>query len=452
MHLIKNGTVVTPVSMFKADVLVKDGIIQAIGKDLCADGVEIIDAEGKYVLPGAIDVHTHMALPFGGTIAVDDFAEGTKSAAFGGITTIIDFAIQPKGQSLAETVAKRREEADSKVYIDYGLHVAITDLTDAIMEEMIDIIKDGIPTFKLFMTYPGLAVDDYTLFHALKKASENGGMIGVHAENMNLIVKNTEALLARGYTEPYYHAVSRPEYVESEAIGRAIMWAAETGSKLYVVHLSTEKGLNLIKDARSRGEKVLCETCPQYLLLTEESYKEPGFAGAKYVMSPPLRHTSDNEALWEGLSSGDVQWVGSDHCPFTMEQKGLGKDSFAKIPNGAPGVETSLMLLYSEGVRKGRITLNKLVEVLCYNPSKLFGLSSKGAVEVGKDADIVLLDPDKKMTLSVSTLHSLSDYTPFDGLEVTGVPVMTMSKGKIICDNGVFKGENGWGKYLKRKL
>lgn len=452
MYLIKNGVIVTPISTFKADVLVKDGIIQAIGKNLCSDGSEVIDASGKYVLPGGIDIHTHMALPFGGTVAIDDFADGTKSAAFGGITTIVDFAIQPKGQSLAETVKKRREEADDKVYIDYGLHVAITDLTSDIMEEMVDIIKDGCPTFKLFMTYPGLAVDDYTLFHALKKATENGGMIGVHAENLNLIVKNTEELLANGCTEPLYHEVSRPDYVEAEAVSRAIMWAAQTGSKLYVVHLSSKKGLELIRAARSRGEKVWSETCPQYLLLTKESYKEPGFGGAKYVMSPPLRSECDNEALWQGLANGDIQWIGSDHCPFTMKQKELGKDSFAKIPNGAPGVETSMMLLYSEGVLKGKITLNKLVEVMSYNPAKLFGMESKGAIETGKDADIVIFDPNAKKTLTPSTLHSLSDYTPFEGLEVTGVPVMTLSKGKIICNNGQFTGEKGWGKYLKRKL
>jgi len=452
MYIIKNGLIVTPNSTFKADVLVKDGVIQAIGEDLSCDGAEIIDAAGKYVLPGGIDVHTHMALPFGGTISADDFGDGTKSAAFGGITTIVDFAIQPKGQTLKQTIVNRRAEADDKVCIDYGIHVAITDLTDEIMEEMVDVIKDGCPTFKLFMTYPGLAVDDYTLFNALKKATENGGMIGVHAENLNLITRYTEKLLAAGCTEPLYHEVSRPDYVEAEAVSRAIMWAEETGSKLYVVHLSTEKGLNRIKESRAKGYSIMCETCPQYLLLTKESYKEENFGGAKYVMSPPLRSEIDNEALWKGLASGNVQIVGSDHCPFTMEQKKLGKDSFAKIPNGAPGTETIMMLLHSEGVLKGKITLNKMVEVISYNPAKIFGLGAKGAIEVGKDADIVIFDPDAKKKLSASTLHSMSDYTPFDGIEITGVPIITMSRGKIVCDNGKFTGEKGWGKFIKRKI
>lgn len=451
MHLIKNGTIVTPLSQYKADVLIKDGCIQSIGENLCCDYALIIDASDKYVLPGGIDVHTHMALPFGGTVSSDDFEYGTKAAAFGGITTIVDFAIQAKGQSLTETISKRRAEADNKVCIDYGLHLAITDLTPSVMEEIVTTIDYGCPTFKLFMTY-SFAVDDFTLFHALKKAQENGGMISVHAENLNMITRNTKMLLDKGCTAPIYHAESRPDYVEAEAISRATMWAEETGASLYVVHLSSAKGLDKIRESRSRGGKILCETCPQYLILSKDNYLEENFGGAKYVMSPPLREKHNNEILWNGLNSGDIQIIGSDHCPFTLADKNMGIGSFDKIPNGAPGVETSMMLLYSEGVLKNRISINKMVEVLSFNPAKIFGLNTKGAIEVGKDADIVIFDPQAKKTLSHKTLHTQNDYSPYEGMDITGIPLVTMSRGKVVCNNGKFTGDTTWGKFISRKL
>ncbi len=453
-YLIQNGVIVTPANTFKADVLVADGVIQAIGAQLSEKSADVrtIDASGKYLLPGAIDVHTHMALPFGGTVSSDDFADGTAAAAFGGVTTIIDFAIQAKGDSLAQTVSKRRAQADGMVYIDYGLHVCITDFTPAALEEMVDIIKAGCPTFKLFMVYPDWAADDYTLFNAIKKASKNNGRVGVHAESLNLLTRNVTELLAAGHIEPKYHEVSRPDDVEAEAVARAIMWAQEGEGELYVVHLSSAKGLEKIRQAQRQGYPIMCETCPQYLVLTKEKYLEPDFGGAKYVMSPPLRSDADREALWKGLAAGEIRVVGSDHCPFSMDQKKMGIAGFDKIPNGAPGVETTLMLLHSEGVLKGRITLEKMVEVTSQNPAKIFGLGRKGAIEVGKDADLVVFDPKLRLRLSTTTLHTKNDYSPYEGLEVTGAPVLTMSRGAIVCEDGKLTGAKGAGRFVERKL
>ncbi|MFZ5634675.1 MAG: dihydropyrimidinase [Bacillota bacterium] len=449
--LIKGGKVVFGGGTKESDILVKGDTIAAVGTGLEDREAEVIDARGKYVLPGAIDVHTHMQLPFGGTVSADDFANGTKAAAFGGVTTIIDFAIQAKGETLKETVAKRRAEADGKVYIDYGLHVAVTDLTDDVMAEIPSIIESGCPSFKLFMTYQGLAVDDGTLYFALKTASEAGGMVGVHAENMTLIDRMINKLLAEGKTAPMYHEVSRPVIAEAEAVSRAIMLAGDTGSRLYIFHLSSGAGLEKIRAAREKGSPVFAETCPQYLLLSRENYREPGFRGARYVMSPPLRGKEDQDALWAGLADGTLQAVGSDHCPFRTEQKKLGESAFNKIPNGAPGVETILPLLYSEGVGKGRLKLERLVEAVSTGPARLFGLyPRKGAVLPGSDADLVILDPDKEVALSSETLHMNVDYTPYEGFKVKGYPVVTVSRGKVVCKYGEFYGRRGDGKFISR--
>lgn len=451
MIIIKNGYLVTPTEIFTADILLKDGKIAGIGDNLSDSDAKIIDAKGKYILPGGIDVHTHMALPFGGTISADDFENGTKAAAFGGVTTIIDFAMQAKGDSLSQTLNDRlKVAADS--YIDYGMHISITDLTQDVMDEIPQTIKNGVPTFKLFMTYTNLVVDDYTLFNAIKLVGNNNGRISVHAENYSMITKSVENLLANNCTAPKYHAISRPDYVEAEAVARACMWAEETNSPLYIVHLSSAKGLTKIMESRNRGGKIFCETCPQYLMLTTDNYEEENFGGAKYVMSPPLRSKVDNEFLWSGISKGEIQVIGSDHCPFNMQQKEMGLNSFASIPNGGPGVETSLMILHSEGVLKNRITLNKMVEIMSQNPAKLFGLGNKGSLTVGKDADIVIFDAHKEVVFSKDTLHSNIDYSVYDGLKITGMPVTTISKGKILCDNDTFFGVKGQGEYLQRKI
>ncbi len=449
--LIKGGTVVFGGLRRQADVLVKGDKIVSVEPGIRADVNKTINAEGKYVLPGAIDVHTHMQLPAGGTVSADDFFTGTRAAAFGGVTTILDFATQSKGESLRETVAKRRAEAEDKVCIDYGLHVGITDLTGEVMAEIPVLIGQGYPSFKLFMTYPGLAVDDGALYFALQAVSEAGGMVGVHAENMHLIQRFVRNLLAEGKTAPMYHEVSRPPLVEEEAVSRAIMLAAETNSKLYFFHLSTARGLAHIREARRKGLPVYAETCPQYLLLTRDKYREPDFKGARYVMSPPLRGKEDQEALWSGLADGSLQVVGSDHCPFRTEQKNLGLASFDQIPNGGPGVETLLPLLLSEGVGKGRLTLERLVEVVSTGPARLFGLyPGKGAVMAGSDADLVIIDPDKEVALSAETLHMNLDYTLYEGYVLKGYPVITISKGKIICQDGRFLGIPGEGEFISR--
>lgn len=450
--LIKGGTVVFGGVRHQADVLVQGGRIVTIEPDIRADGSEVINAEGKYVLPGAIDVHTHMQLPVGGTVSADDFFTGTRAAAFGGVTTIIDFATQSKGESLEETAARRRSEAEDKVCIDYSLHLGVTDLTDDTMVEIPVMIDHGYPSFKLFMAYPELAVDDGELYAVLKTVSEAGGLVGVHAENMYLIRRFVRTLLSEGKTAPRYHEMSRPALVEAEAVGRAIALAAETNSNLYFFHLSTARGLTEIRKARKRGLPVYAETCPQYLLLNRNKYKEPDAIAARYVMSPPLRGEEDQSALWSGLADGSLQVVGSDHCPFRTEQKELGKASFDRIPNGGPGVETLLPLLLSEGVGKGRLALERLVEIVSTEPARLFGLyPRKGAVLAGSDADLVIVDPAREFALSAETLHMNIDYSLYEGLVLKGYPVITVSNGKVICSDGRFFGAPGEGKFIARQ-
>lgn len=449
--LIKGGTVVFGGVSRQADVLVEGDRIVKVEPGIRADASKIINVEGKYVLPGAIDVHTHMQLPVAGTVSADDFFTGTRAAAFGGVTTILDFATQAKGESLKEAVAKRRSEAEDKVCIDYGLHVGVTDLTDETLKEIPVMIGQGYPSFKLFMTYPGMAVDDGALYAAIKTVSEAGGMVGVHAENMHLIRRFVRTLLSEGKTAPMYHEVSRPALVEAEAVCRAIMLAAETNSKLYFFHLSTARGLAEIRKARQKGLPVYAETCPQYLLLTRDKYREPGFRGARYVMSPPLRGIEDQSELWSGLADGSLQAVGSDHCPFGTDQKKLGQESFDRIPNGVPGVETLLPLLLSEGVGKGRLTMERLVEIVSTGPARLFGLyPRKGAVMAGSDADLVIIDPDREVALSAETLHMNLDYTLYEGFILKGYPVITISKGKVICLDGRFLGAPGEGEFIAR--
>lgn len=449
--LIKGGTVVFGGVRRQADVLVQGDKIVGVEPEIRAGASKVINVEGKYVLPGAIDVHTHMQLPVGGTVSADDFFTGTRAAALGGVTTILDFATQAKGESLRETMAKRRAEAEDKVCIDYGLHVGITDLTDEVMAEIPVLIEQGYPSFKLFMTYPALALDDGALYAAIQAVSEAGGMAGVHAENMHLIQRFVRNLLAEGKIAPMYHEMSRPPLAEAEAVSRAVMLAAETNSRLYFFHLSTVRGLAHIREARRKGLPVYAETCPQYLLLTRDKYREPDFRGARYVMSPPLRGKEDQDALWSGLADGSLQVVGSDHCPFRTDQKKLGQASFDRIPNGGPGVETLLPLLLSEGVGKGRLTLERLVEIVSTGPARLFGLyPGKGAIMAGSDADLVIIDPDKEVALSAETLHMNLDYTLYEGYVLKGYPVITISRGKVICLDGQFLGAPGEGEFVKR--
>ncbi len=454
--LIKGGLIVTSTESYKADLLIEGEKITTIGTNLTCQADEVVDARGKYILPGAIDPHTHLCMPFMGTYAQDDYKSGTIAAACGGVTTIVDFQIQHKGESILQGLERKKALATGNVVVDYSLHPAITDPRPEVIEEVKAAIQDyGTPSFKIFMVYD-FRVDDGVMVQLLEQTKKYGGLVQVHAENPFIIQHMNEVLAAEGKLDPYYHAVSRPNIAEEEAIARAAKLVEFTDSRLYVVHLSSREGLEKIKEFRKRGIEIYAETCPQYLLLDEERYKEPDFNGAKYVMSPPLRTKESNEALWSGLSSGDVQVLSTDHCPFDFKGKKdmFGKDDYKKIPNGAPGIETLMTLLHSEGVVKGRLSLERMVDVLSTSTAKMFGLKDKGAIAVGKDADIVVFDPEQKFTISQSKLHMNVDYNPYEGVEIAGMPHQVFSRGLKVAewrkDQVVFVGEVGRGKFIKR--
>jgi dihydropyrimidinase len=449
--IIKNGMVVTATESYRADIGVDGGTIALIGRDL--SGEEVIDAAGMLVLPGGVDPHTHMELPFMGSISADDFRTGTIAAACGGTTTIIDFAIQSAGQTLRQALDIWLKKAEGKACIDYGMHVAIGAMDDERMAEMGDMVGLGVPSFKVFMAYKGsFMVDDETLFRALLRAKEIGGLIAVHAENGDILHYLINKHVAEGKREPIWHARSHPPEAEAEATHRAVVMAGMTGAPLYVVHMTAGDALEALKAGRAKGFKVFGETCPQYLMFSVEKYAEPGFEGAKYVMSPPLREKGDAEALWKGLAGGDLQAVGTDHCPFNfVGQKDMGKDDFSKIPNGMPSVETRLPLLYHFGVNQGRFSVNRFVELVATGPARLFGLlPRKGTISVGADADLVLWDPNKEHRLTRESLHMNVDYSPYEDVTVRGYPALTLQRGKVIVRNNQFVGEVGAGQFLKR--
>jgi dihydropyrimidinase len=455
--LVKGGTIVTASDIYGADILVEDGTISLIGKELdtfvTADTV--VDAAGKYVIPGGIDVHTHLDMPFGGTNSADDFESGTIAAAFGGTTSIVDFAIQSFGGSLHSALEEWHKRAEGKAAIDYGFHMIIRELNNTVLGEMDELIRrEGVTSFKLFMAYPGVfMLDDGDIFRAMQRTSENGGLICMHAENGGVIDVLVEKALAEGRTAPKYHALTRPSKAEGEATRRAIALAEIAGVPVYIVHLSSAHALEQVREARDMGLPAHAETCPQYLFLDYEDYETPDFDGAKFVMSPPLRERWHQEHLWKGLAGNDLQVISTDHCPFCMkEQKELGKDNFSKIPNGAPGIETRMSLIYDGGVRTGKISLNRFVELTSTNPAKMMGLyPKKGSIAVGMDGDLVVFDPDATMTLGVKTLHMKVDYNPYEGREVQGVPTTVLSRGNVIVDKGLFLGKPGDGKYVPRK-
>jgi dihydropyrimidinase len=455
--LFKGGTVVNATGRYVADVFADGDIIKAIGTDLDYPADEEIDAKGKYILPGAIDPHTHISMPFMGTHAQDDYETGTRAAACGGVTCVVDFDLQQKGETLLEAIERKKALAEGKACVDYSLHPAVMDPRPEVIEEVKKACQDyGTPSFKIFMVYD-FRVDDATMIKLLQETKAHGGLVQVHAENVHVIDYMNEVLEKEGKLEPYYHAVSRPNIAEEEAISRASKMVELTGSRLYVVHLSSKEGLWVVKQARDRGVQMFAETCPQYLLLDEERYKEPDWNGAKYVMSPPLRTKESNAALWEGLRGGDLQVVATDHCPFDFNGKKdmFGKEDYKKIPNGAPGIETLLILLHSEGVAKGRLSLERMVEVLSTDTARMFGLKTKGEIAVGKDADIVVFDPDQKFTVTQSKLHMNVDYTPFEGLEVTGMPAAVYARGRKVSqwngDQMEFVGDVGRGRFIKRE-
>jgi dihydropyrimidinase len=455
--LIKNGLIVSSTGRYKADVFADGDKIKAVGTDLNVAADEVVDAAGKYVLPGAIDPHTHISMPFMGTHAQDDYHTGTIAAACGGVTCLVDFDLQQKGESLIEAIEREKSWADGKAAVDYALHLAVMDPRPEIIDEVKKAILDyGTPSFKIFMVYD-FRVDDATMIKLLEETKKYGGLVQVHAENFYIIQHMNEVLTQQGKLAPYYHAVSRPNIAEEEAVGRAAKMVELTGSRIYIVHLSSKQGLVKVKEARDRGVDVYAETCPQYLLLDEERYKEPDFAGAKYVMSPPLRSAESQAALWQGLRRGDLQVVATDHCPFDFKGKKdmFGKDDYKKIPNGAPGIETLLMLLHSEGVVKGRISLEKMVDILSTGTARMFGLKDKGAIVPGKDADIVVFDPNVKFTITQNKLHMNVDYTPYEGMQILGMPSLVYSRGlKVAQWNGQqmeFVGQVGRGRFIKRE-
>ncbi len=452
--LIKGGTIVTSSDRYAADLLVEDEKITLIGTVLEMAADRVVDASGKYVLPGGIDVHTHLDMPFGGTTSSDDFETGTRAAAFGGTTTIVDFAIQYRGQTLHHAWETWAKKAEGKAVIDYGFHMIVTELNDQIEQEMDALVRQGISSFKLFMAYPGVfMLDDATIFRALLRTGKNGGTICMHAENGGVIDVLVQRALAAGKTAPRYHALTRPARAEAEATHRAIALAEMADVPIYIVHLSAAEALEMVTEARDRGLPAHAETCPQYLFLSYENYEEPGFAGAKYVMSPPLRARATQDQLWRGLAYNDLQVISTDHCPFCMkEQKELGATDFSKIPNGAPGIETRMSLVYDGGVRSGRISLNRFVELTSTAPAKIFGLfPRKGTIAPGSDADLVIFDPDRVVTLAAGTLHMRVDYSPYEGRQVTGAADTVLSRGRFVVEEGKFVGRPGGGSFLKRQ-
>lgn len=454
--LIKGGRIVTAVDDYRGDVLIEGSTIAAIFAHGQAPAIDapVLDATDKLVIPGGIDVHTHLDMPFGGSTSADDFESGTIAAAHGGTTSIVDFAIQYKGQTLRDARDAWMKKAEGKAAIDYGFHMIITDLPDSVEKEMDVLVKEGVTSFKLFMAYRGvLMLDDGSIFRALLRTGENGGTICMHAENGDVIDVLVRRALAAGHTAPKWHALTRPPRAEAEATYRAICLAEMANVPLYVVHLSAAEALEKIAEARDRGLPMHAETCPQYLFLSYANYEEPGFEGAKYVMSPPLRAKGNEDALWRGLKMNDLQAVSTDHCPFCMKgQKELGKDDFSKIPNGAPGIETRMSLLYDGGVLPGRISVNRFVEVTSTSPAKIFGLfPKKGTIAPGSDADIVVFDPNRKITLSAKTLHHRVDYTPYEGRVVQGAADVVISRGEIVIKDGTFLGRAGRGNFLPRK-
>src|SRR5437773_95627 len=451
--LIKNGTIVTAVDHYKGDIVVEDEKIALIGTALEMVADKVIEASGEYVLAGGVDVHTNLDRPFGGTSSADDFESGTIAAAFGGTTTVVDFAIQYRGQTLHHAWETWMKKAERKAVIDYGFHMIVTDLNDGTEGEMDALVRGGVSSFKLFMAYPGVfMLDDASIFKALLRTGKNGGTICMHAENGGVIDVLVKKALAEGKTAPKYHALTRPARAEAEATHRAIALAEIADVPIYIVHLSAAEALEMVTEARDRGLPAFAETCPQYLFLSRDNYEEPGFDGAKYVMSPPLRDRAKQDQLWRGLKFNDLQCVSTDHCPFCMkEQKELGRNDFSKIPNGAPGIETRMSLVYDGGVRTGRISLNRFVELTSTSPAKIFGMfPRKGTIAPGSDADIVVFDPNKKLTLSAKTLHMNVDYNPYEGREVTGATDTILSRGRLVIEDGKFVGRAGSGSFLKR--
>jgi len=463
--LIKNGTVVTAEGSTKLDVLIEGEKIVAVGANLNPTGHTLIEATNLLVMPGGIDVHTHLDMPFGGTTSADDYTTGTQAAAVGGTTTVIDFALQSQGHTMKEALTTWLGKSDNKACIDFSLHMAVTDLdpnktgsTTAGLAELEDMVNFGITSFKLFMAYPGvLMIDDGLMFQVMQKAASLNALCCIHAENGSAIDIVVSQMIAEGKTAPHFHALSRSPKAEAEATHRSIALADIAGCSVYIVHLSNEAALAELKFMQARGAKALAETCTQYLVLSiEDQMPGKSWDEAKYVFTPPLREKWNQDPLWEALADGHLSVVSTDHCPFTMDQKALGKGDFRKIPNGGPGIENRLQILWHFGVNAGRITPEKFVDLAATAPARIFGMANqKGSIKPGLDADILLWDPNIDYTISAATQCMATDYSMFEGWKVKGNAAKVFSRGELVVDNttqpGKFLGATGRGKFLKRE-
>lgn len=452
--LVKNARIVTGSESFVSNIGVKEGVIVSVSPTLEASGAKVYDASGKIVIPGGIDAHTHMELKVAGTSSADDFYTGTVAAACGGISTLVDFVDTQPGETLLGALAEYRRKADSKVAIDYGLHMMFKGQNLPEIDRIPEVVQKGVPSFKVYTAYKarGLMLEDPDISRVMEKVAGAGGLVAVHAESERIIQRLIEKNLASGNTEAKFHAVSRPAEAEAEAISRVTTLAKAASARIYIVHLSSRAGMEEVDNARRRGTNVFAETCPHYLVLTDEVYERDD--ARNFVMSPPVKKASDRAALWGGLASGGViETVGSDHCPFTSAEKDWGEEDFTKIPNGVPGTEAIIPLLYSEGVRKGRISMFDMVRVTSAASAMRFGLSpSKGSISVGADADFVAIDPHKRVRMTADVMHSKIDYSIYDRVTTEGYPVLTVSRGEVVMEDGEFVGRRGRGRFVPRRV
>ncbi len=450
--LIRGGRIITAADDYNADIFIVGDQIEMIGRDLPVQPDRTIDARGQYVIPGGIDAHTHMELPVGSVVASDDFETGTIAAAHGGTTTIIDFATQAPGGTLHAALDTWLAKAEGKAVIDYGMHMIISDLPEERLAEMDALVREGVTSFKMFTAYPErLQLDDGAIFEAMQRTRENGGLVMMHAENGSVIDYLVGKFISEGKTAPNYHLLSRPHETEADATQRVILLAQLAGVPVYIVHVSSHLAMQAIRRARRHGLPVFGETCPQYLALAYEQYADGSFDGAKFICSPPIRERANQEPLWEALARDDLQTVATDHCPFWLRDKELGRGNFSKMPNGVPGVENRMHIVYQGGVVLRGWSMNRMVQVSSTVPAKLFGLfPRKGAIAVGSDADIVLWDPERKYIISAKTQFTRVDYNPYEGVQISGSPSLVMARGRVIFENDVFLGKRGQGEYLRR--
>ncbi len=449
--LIKNAKIVNAKESYQADIAVRDGKIACIGEALLMDAKTTVDAKGMLALPGAIDAHTHLAMPFGGTVSADGYFAGTRAAACGGVTTVFDYPIQRKGRGIVKTVQERREMCAPEACVDYAFHCCITDLNGGeLLREFEDAVAYGVTSFKCFMVYKkeGMMVDDAALVKILLRAKDVGALTNIHAENPDLIDMNVETFLSEGKTSAWYHYLSRPEFVEAEADKRAVHWAKSVHAPLYIVHMADKEGLEAAAAAKAEGHEIYIETCPQYLEFTCDVYKRED--GRNFVCSPPMKGEESREALWSAIKTGVIDTVATDHCPFMSYEKDWGRDDFTKIPNGCAGVENLYPYMLS-AANEGKITFSRAVELCAENPARIFGCTDKGSLTVGKDADIVIYDPKKEFTVSAGNMHSDYDHTIWEGKKLKGYPIKTFVRGSLVFEDGAFVGKAGSGRYVKRE-